>query len=181
MKRFQKLITPLVIAVVSVLGVYSLTSANKTPETAPKTVTEQVKPPEPAPYVPDTNKIFYLVNIERAKAGLGPLTRHVNLDKSATDKCNDMVARNYWAHSTPDGQRYNVFINKYTGKHLKDGENLARSYSDDTALVKGWMDSPTHRAAILDPAYIYVGYAACRDEQYKNYGQDWKVVQHFYQ
>ncbi len=150
--------------------------------------TEPVKQPEitsteaNASYPsPDLNEIHQLVNAERAKAGAAPLTLHKNLELSAMDKCNDMIAKNYWSHNTPDGQKPWIFFYKYTGKeYTKLGENLAYGFRNSKDVVNGWMNSPTHKANMLY-GFKYVGYASCKTEHLPVSGlTGWLIIQHFY-
>lgn len=110
-----------------------------------------------------TVEVWKLVNDERSKSGLQPLALDERLNKSATDKCNDMVTRNYWAHNAPDGTEPWGFITKYVDKtgYSGAGENLAQGYHTNKDLVAGWMDSPTHKQNILEASYINVGYGVC--------------------
>jgi len=49
-------------------------------------------------------KILYLVNLERQKGGLDPLSYSIELATAASQKAQDMFLKNYWAHISPTGQ-----------------------------------------------------------------------------
>ena len=133
-------------------------------------------------YEPSNQAIHNLVNEERAKAGVAPVTTHENLNKSALDKCNDMVARDYWNHNAPDGSEPWVFIKKYTGnKYTKLGENLSYGQSSDFEVVDDWLNSPTHKANMLDGSFIYDGIGTCKSENYIGDGRQTIIVHHLYQ
>lgn len=90
-----------------------------------------------------------LVNVERQKAGLSPLTTNEKLRTSACAKADDMIARNYWAHVAPDGAAPWYFFAKTGYDYAKAGENLAYGHPNETSLVNKWMSSPTHKENIV--------------------------------
>jgi len=72
-----------------------------------KAVYDINRPPQRVEIVIDAayvDRTFNLVNEERVKAGLKPLARNVQLDKSAELKLNDMLEKQYWSHYSPDGK-----------------------------------------------------------------------------
>lgn len=120
------------------------------------------------------------VNQERTKLGLPGLTRDRRLDKSAIEKCNDMELKNYMSHTMADGSEFYVLIRKHSN-YIRAGENLASGYNTTEEVVSNWMRSPTHKANIVEPAYINVGYGVCMGDDYQ-YGKNQViVVQHFTQ
>jgi uncharacterized protein YkwD len=179
-KRYFILPIAILVAVFS-LGAINHYSKAETPQIAPEVVTEVKEEPKQPEYRPSTEAINNEVNKQRTMAGLTPLTPHDNLYKSATDKCNDIITKKYWAHDSPEGSEPWVFIEKYVGSYTKLGENLANGYQSDESLVAGWMDSPTHRDNIMYPSYKYVGYSVCHGKDIGNQKESWIVVQHFYQ
>lgn len=120
------------------------------------------------------NLVFELVNEERAKASEPPLIHDVRLDKSALEKCNDMFSKRYWAHTAPDGTEPWALIQKNSIAYTSAGENLAKDFSDGKALMRSWMDSPSHRENIVSNKFTHVGQAVCSD-----YDGGQIVVQHF--
>ena len=64
-------------------------------------------------------------NSERNAAGASSLTTNSKLSAAAQAKANDMVARDYWSHNTPDGDEPWVFIDAQGYAYTKAGENLA--------------------------------------------------------
>lgn len=112
--------------------------------------------------------LYANTNSERVKVGLKPLALNENLNKSASVKCTDMIEKSYWAHTSPDGRNSWDFIKPYT-EYKATGENLAIGNLSSESAVRNWMNSKTHREAILNTSYTDVGFAIC--------GQH--VVQHF--
>ena len=118
-------------------------------------------------------------NQERANNGLGPLSINSQLNSSAQSKANDMVARDYWAHNTPDGQEPWVFFDAVGYQYQKAGENLAYGFGTSSATVTGWMNSPSHRANMLDSGYTEVGFGFANGPNFVNTGNETIVVAHY--
>ncbi|MDI9934715.1 CAP domain-containing protein [Rhodococcus sp. IEGM 1351] len=97
----------------------------------------------------DQNALESLVNEQRADAGKKALATNTKLRKSACAKADDILAQNYWAHTSPSGVTPWSFIEKAGYEYSHAGENLAKAYPDDAALVQAWMDSQTHRKNVL--------------------------------
>lgn len=115
-------------------------------------------------------------NAERTGHGLAPLGSSAKLNQAAQAKANDMVARNYWSHNTPDGQEPWVFFAEAGYDYQKAGENLAYGFSSSNAAVVGWMNSPGHRANILDSAFSEVGFGFANSGNFVETGEETIVV-----
>lgn len=93
-----------------------------------------------------------LVNAERAKAGL----RAIAADTEAVDvsraHSRDMFERSYFAHITPEGRSPFDRLRAARLSYRVAGENLALARTLDMAHT-GLMNSPGHRANILNPAF----------------------------
>ncbi len=115
-------------------------------------------------------------NSERAKNNLGSLALSNTLSQAAQAKANDMVARNYWSHTTPDGQEPWIFINQTGYLYETAGENLAYGFGTSLEAVVGWMNSPGHRANILNATYSEVGFGIANSPSYQGDGEQTIVV-----
>jgi hypothetical protein len=104
-------------------------------------------------------ELLNLVNSERTKNGLSPLTMNTALTNAARQKAAHMFANNYWAHFAPDGTSPWYFIRGQGYNYIYAGENLARGFTTSYGAVKAWMASPTHRANILSAQFKDVGFA----------------------
>lgn len=135
-----------------------------------------VMPTVQAPRLADVEKE---VNSERVKAGLPALASNPLLAQTAQTKCNDMIARNYWSHVDPDGNRAWVLIGNTYGEYTSLGENLGYGFRTAEDQVAGWMVSPGHRANILNPNFKEEGIAICSGENYMDKGKQFVIVQHF--
>ena len=103
------------------------------------------------------SEIMRLVNIERKKANLKPIITCSELTKVAELKSKDMAVKNYFDHTSPTyGSPFNM-MDKFGIMYKAAAENIAKGYKTPEAVVKGWMDSPGHRANILNGTYGKMG------------------------
>lgn len=98
-----------------------------------------------------------LSNQNRQLAQLPSLKENALLDKAAQLKANDMSSKGYFAHNSPDGKTPWYWFNQVGYKYDYAGENLAVNFTDSKDVDTAWMNSPTHRANILKPAYTEIG------------------------
>lgn len=104
----------------------------------------------PAVVVEKTNK-------EREGQKLTPLVRNTVLDQAAQLKANDMAKNGYFAHYSPSGVSPWHWFNQAGYAYVHAGENLAVHFSDSKEVVEAWMQSPTHRANIVNQNYREIG------------------------
>lgn len=120
-------------------------------------------------------------NDERAKSGEAPLTFSPILAEAAQAKANDMAARNYWSHETPDGKQPWAFIDATGYKYAAAGENLAYGFGTSAEVVAAWMGSDEHRANILNGAFQEVGFATVNIANFQDNGPATIVVAEYAQ
>lgn len=96
-------------------------------------------------------------NIDRALNGANPLIQNDLLDKAAQMKANDMAARGYFAHVSPDGKTPWYWLVEAGYKYRYAGENLAVNFFESSDVAEAWMNSPTHRANIIKKEYTEIG------------------------
>ena len=106
--------------------------------------------------------ILVRTNAERAEnGGLPPLAGDTVLDAIAIGRLEDMFAKQYFAHVAPDGGKAETVAKVVGYEFLALGENLALgNYEGDAGVVTAWMESPGHRANILNDGYTELGIAA---------------------
>ncbi|MFE6780131.1 CAP domain-containing protein [Streptomyces sp. NPDC057702] len=106
-------------------------------------------------------EVVALTNAERTAAGLRPLAVDARLTVAAQAHSADMVARDFYAHTTPEGREPWDRAAAAGCAHRGIGENIACGQRGAADVVRGWMNSPGHRANILAPGFdeIGVGYA----------------------
>lgn len=106
--------------------------------------------------------IIYLVNQSRSESGVSLLEENEKLDQAAKDKLDDMLAKNYFAHTSPEGVTPWHWIEKNGYDYQYAGENLALGFTSSENEHKAWMESPTHKKNILNPNYKEIGVAVGR-------------------
>ena len=154
--------------VFAVIGVSAYVYATKVQEPVEQAVV--IEQPEP----PTVEELLTLVNAERAKVGVAPLQLDVRLNQSAQRKVDNMIAFNDDDHIDQEGVHGYMYIPDTGIKCISGSENLV-SHNDRTNFnsaadaVTAWMNSTSHRQAMLDPKYDFTGFAI----------KDWAIVQHF--
>lgn len=107
-----------------------------------------------------TAEVIALSNNERTSRGLGALATNSALNAAALAKANHMIANDYWAHVAPDGTTPWDFMTAAGYAYYTAGENLAMGFMTSSGVVTGWMNSPGHRANILNDTFAHTGVAA---------------------
>ena len=106
-----------------------------------------------------TDQVLVLTNQQRAQSGLAALAISNQLSSAASAKAADMFQNQYWAHVSPSGKEPWDFISASGYSYRVAGENLARDFNHTGDMVQAWMDSPTHRANIMNGRYTETGLA----------------------
>lgn len=123
------------------------------------------------------DELYNLTNAERAKAG-SPAVRLVpTLTASSKERCDDMVAKNYFDHTSPTGEHSYESIQRHTYYDLA-GENIASGYNSAQEVIQAWLNSPSHKEAMLEPRYTAIGFSVCKSESFVNRGPALVVVEH---
>jgi uncharacterized YkwD family protein len=105
------------------------------------------------------SQVVNLVNQERAKAGLSPLSSDKALAAMALDKAKDMYHNNYFAHTSPNyGSPFDM-MKSYGIRFSYAGENIAKGQRSPQEVMNAWMNSPGHRQNIMSPNYTKIGAA----------------------
>lgn len=99
-------------------------------------------------------------NTNRITNDLTVLNVNPLLSKAAELKAEDMAKRGYFAHTSPDGLSPWYWLQKVGYDYDSAGENLAVNFFDSSDVTNAWMDSPSHRANILNGKYSEIGVAA---------------------
>jgi len=126
------------------------------PTTPPANGNDNSQPQEVKGLTADEQKMLDLVNAERKKAGLAPLAIDMRLVNISRLKSKDMIDNNYFSHTSPtygspfDALKANGISYRYAGENLAGASTVERAHTN-------LMNSPGHRANILNPNYNYVG------------------------
>jgi len=123
-------------------------------------------------------EVLQRTNTLRAQSGLPPLAWEPLAYQSASQHARDMLERGYFAHQTPEGLSSADRMHRAGILEVVTGENLASFQGYPEAEVparalSGWMNSPGHRANLLNPSFTHLGVALVRK------GDKVMVVQNF--
>ncbi|HEU5158913.1 MAG TPA: CAP domain-containing protein [Streptosporangiaceae bacterium] len=100
--------------------------------------------------------VIQLTNKARATAGCAPLRFDSRLRTAARRHSTDMGLHDYFSHTSPDGDTFADRI-EAAGYPHPGAENIARGYQTAAEVMDGWMDSPGHRANILNCGLRTIG------------------------
>ncbi len=104
----------------------------------------------PAVVVEETNE-------KRQDGNLRARKRNTTLDEAAQLIADDMAKHSYFSHNSPSGVSPWYWFDVADYNYVHAGENLAVHFTDSGELVEAWMDSPTHRANIMNGNYQEIG------------------------
>lgn len=132
----------------------------------PEDTEKPEKPEQPdQPQKPDENEesgmdsfaleVVELVNAERAKAGLSPLSIDTRAASAAAVRANE-IQRSF-SHTRPDGSSFSTALTQAGANYRKSGENIAYGQAAPQQVMNDWMNSAGHRANILDSAFTSIG------------------------
>ena len=101
--------------------------------------------------------LFNLINAERAANGLGALDRNPVIAAVALAHSKDMAGRGYFSHINPERQSPSARMRAAGLNFTCFGEVLAHGQKSPEAVLAAWMNSPSHRDAILNAKHFYMG------------------------
>jgi len=107
-------------------------------------------------------EVIRLTNIERTNRGLSALTNNWQLSRVARYKSSDMIANNYFSHTSPTYGSPFTMMQNFGLKFSSAGENIAYGQRSAQEVVTAWMNSPGHKANILSPSYTQTGVGAAK-------------------
>jgi uncharacterized protein YkwD len=136
------------------------TPSEKPDDTPSRTATKAPKKPSASAALSGESsaaaQVLSLVNEERAKVGCSPVAANSALTALARNYSEDMAARGFFDHTDPDGRTPWDRAEKAGISNL-GGENIARGQADAAAVMDAWMNSPGHRANILNCDFKTLG------------------------
>ncbi|QHI73864.1 serine protease [Aminipila terrae] len=114
-------------------------------------------------------QVVDIVNQERAKAGLAPLTVNAKLSDVAEKKAEDMRDKNYFSHTSPTyGSPFDM-MKQFGINYTAAGENIAKGQKTPQDVMTAWMNSSGHRANILNSNYAQIGVGYVTDSNGTTY------------
>ncbi|MDF2556198.1 MAG: hypothetical protein K0R71_26 [Bacillales bacterium] len=90
----------------------------------------------------------------------------------------DMFDNKFFSHQSSDEKKLADRLNAAQIPFAKAGENIAAKYVDPVAAVEGWLNSTSHREALLDPEYSHIGVGIVRKLYTQNFIQQVDLLQH---
>ena len=161
---------PVLAAVAQVVATPTVASQPLTaaPTSAVQSLPSSVEEPVELPRAADkAHQLFDLMNSARRDEGLEPLEWDASLEEVGYARAANLVENGYFDHYAPDGESAFSELAARGIRYRLAGENLARNNYLETKTVAaafdGLMNSPGHRANILEERFSSVGVAAVRD------------------
>lgn len=111
-----------------------------------------------------SEKIVELTNHVRENGKVRPLKVSYKLMAAAQKKADDILNKQYFSHTTPDGKTPWSFVNAEKYYFLYAGENLAMQYDSAERVVESWFASSAHRENLLSKRFTEIGVATARGE-----------------
>jgi uncharacterized protein YkwD len=134
------------------LGAFGVTTAISLAVAVPLTSGGDVD----AAYHP-RRRVVAWVNAHRAEAGLRPVRISVAVHRAAEYHARDQAAMSAMTHTGSDGSDAGQRISRQGYTWSTWGENVAYGYPTARSVVRAWMNSPGHRANILNPSFRHIG------------------------
>ena len=119
-------------------------------------------------------QVLSLVNAERANAGLAPLSMYYTLVSASKVRAAEITQS--FSHTRPNGSSCFTAYDEAGVSYWGAGENIAAGQGSPESVMNSWMNSPGHRANILDGSFTQIG-IACYYDPNSSYGYYW--VQNF--
>jgi uncharacterized YkwD family protein/spore coat assembly protein SafA len=146
------------IAVKYEIGVSELIKANPQIKDSSKIyVGEKINIPSVDPLQTLEQRVIDLVNQQRANAGLHMLAKNWELCRVARYKSQDMINKGYFGHISPTYGSPFKMMEDFGISFTAAGENIAYGQRSPEEVMNAWMNSPGHRANILNPSYNQIG------------------------
>jgi len=115
------------------------------------------------------HEVIQLTNQERAKHGLPALRANWELSRVARIKSNDMRDKRYFSHTSPTYGSPFTMIKNFGISYSTAAENIAAGQQTAQAVVSSWMNSPGHRANILNKNVTVIGVGLAKGGSYGYY------------
>jgi len=100
-------------------------------------------------------QVVNLVNEERAKEGLAPLTIDTKVQAAAMVRAKECEVS--FSHTRPDGSNFATALKEQNVSYRSSGENIAYGQQTPEAVMRAWMNSSGHRANIMNPNFTTIG------------------------
>ncbi|MEQ3554812.1 CAP domain-containing protein [Pseudonocardia nematodicida] len=131
------------------------------------------RPAAPAPSAGlsgELARVVELTNAQRSAAGCGALRVDPRINAAAQGHSEDMARNGYFDHDSRDGRDFADRISE-AGYPSPGAENIAMGQPDAESVVQAWMDSPGHRANILNCSLTTIGVGLADGYWTQNFGR----------
>lgn len=142
----------------------SSTAVNSDPITI---ITEETNAQKDTEVLSFAQQVVKLVNEERSKAGLSALSYDSKVEAAANVRAKETELS--FSHSRPDGTSFSTALKEQNISFRMSGENIAYGQISAEDVMKGWMNSPGHRANILNGNYTSIGVGYYKAANGRNY------------
>ncbi|WP_327089834.1 CAP domain-containing protein [Nonomuraea sp. NBC_01738] len=114
--------------------------------------------PEPGGGSGVEDEVVRLTNVARVAKGCKPLVHDAKLRNAAQGHSADMAAKGYFNHTSQDGRSPGDRIKAAGFAPVSTwGENIAMGQRTAASVVDGWLNSPGHKANIMNCAFTHIG------------------------
>jgi len=141
-------------------------SCSKADDTIYFDETAEVNTVETTSYTALESEILVLVNTHRVSIGLKELNSLPAVSNIAKGHTNYMIESGKISHDNFD-QRAKTLMDKEHA--ISVGENVAYGYSTAESVLKGWLNSDTHRAVIENPDFTHFGISTITNSEGRNF------------
>lgn len=129
------------------------TAAQET--TAQETTVQETTTQDKSTSLSYAEQVVKLVNEERAKEGLAALSIDKNVEKAALIRAKEIQSS--FSHTRPNGSSFSTALQESGVSYRGAGENIAWGQKTPEQVVEGWMNSPGHRANIMNEKFTKIG------------------------
>lgn len=153
---------------------YTLSLADVTPASTPTPTPTPT--PAPAPVADFVQRVLELTNQFRAQNGVAPLQLNAELNAAALNHSTNMALQDFFSHTGKDGSTVGDRMRQVGYVSNAWGENIAAGYATPEQVVQGWINSPGHRANMLNSRFTELGvgyYHLANDTGSVNYNNYW--------
>lgn len=112
-------------------------------------------------------QVVKLVNEERAKYGLSPLTIDKSVESAALVRSKEIEKS--FSHTRPNGSSFSTVLKEQGVNFMGAGENIAWGQKSPEEVMQGWMNSEGHRANILNAKFTKIGVGYYQNSNGTNY------------
>lgn len=120
-------------------------------------IQEGRQPNKNTSYAVSASSVITLMNNYRAQSGVAACSTDSVLMTAAQERARELADNEMFAHSRPDGSKWQTILGFNLSLYVRVGENLGRGQSSATSAIYAWQHSTTHNALLLNSNMNSVG------------------------